>query len=68
MDLAVLTPVSHALLHTCTQVKKASYNADPHLRTFGITVNPQMMDLHGRVLSHPKLQYGGAVSHLFIVA
>ncbi|XP_055997382.1 protein argonaute-2-like isoform X6 [Ostrea edulis] len=41
-------------------VKKANYNADPHLRTFGITVNPQMMDLHGRVLSHPKLQYGGA--------
>nr|QKV26109.1 argonaute-1 [Pinctada fucata] len=40
-------------------VKKANYNNDPYLRTFGISVNSQMMDLQGRVLPHPKLQYGG---------
>lgn len=44
-----------------TLVRKADYNNDPYLQTFGIQVAPQMVELTGRVLPPPKLQYGGRV-------
>ncbi|XP_035828092.1 protein argonaute-2 isoform X7 [Aplysia californica] len=40
-------------------IRKANFNADPYLQTFGISINTQMMDVQGRVLTAPKLQYGG---------
>lgn len=43
------------------QIRKANFNADPYLQTFGISIHTQMMDVTGRVLNAPKLQYGGRV-------
>ncbi|XP_052762994.1 protein argonaute-2-like isoform X3 [Mya arenaria] len=40
-------------------VRKANFNSDPYLQTFGISIIPQMVDVHGRVLNPPKIQYGG---------
>ncbi|XP_052237159.1 protein argonaute-2-like isoform X2 [Dreissena polymorpha] len=42
-------------------VRKANFNSDPYLQTFGISIVPQMVDVHGRVLNPPKIQYGGRV-------
>ena len=46
----------------CTQVSKAKFNDDPYLQAFGIQVASQMVDVQGRILPVPKLQYGGRVS------
>ena len=40
-------------------VRKANFNQDPHLATFGIQVHTRMADIGGRVLPAPKIQYGG---------
>uniref|UniRef100_A0A5K3FNC3 Protein argonaute-1 n=1 Tax=Mesocestoides corti TaxID=53468 RepID=A0A5K3FNC3_MESCO len=40
-------------------VKRANFNADPHLQMFGINVNTRMADIQGRVIPAPKIQYGG---------
>jgi eukaryotic translation initiation factor 2C len=40
-------------------VRKADFNNDPYLQTFGISVSNQMTEVQGRVLPAPKLQYGG---------
>jgi len=44
------------------QVHKANFNADPFLKTFGISVSNTMTEVQGRILPAPKLQYGGRVS------
>ena len=44
-----------------SQVRKANFNSDPYLQTFGISIIPTMVDVHGRVLNPPKIQYGGRV-------
>lgn len=41
------------------QVRRANFNADPHLQMFGINVNPRMAEIQGRVIPAPKIQYGG---------
>jgi len=41
---------------------KANFNSDPYLQAFGITVSSKMVDVQGRILPVPKLQYGGRVS------
>ena len=41
---------------------KANFNADPFLKTFGISVSNTMTEVQGRILPAPKLQYGGRVS------
>jgi hypothetical protein len=46
---------------TKTQVRKAQFNDDPFLQTFGLQVNQWMTEVHGRVLPPPRLQYGGRV-------
>ena len=47
-------------------VRRADFNNDQYLQTFGIQVAPIMVEVHGRVLTPPKLQYGGRVcSHIF---
>ncbi|GFR77219.1 argonaute-like protein, partial [Elysia marginata] len=40
-------------------IRRANFNSDPYLQTFGISIQTQMMDVQGRVLIPPKLQYGG---------
>ena len=40
-------------------VRQASFNSDPHLKKFGISVVPRMVDIMGRVIPAPKIQYGG---------
>ena len=44
------------------QVRKADFNSDIHLQTFGVSVYSHMAEVPGRVLPAPKLQYGGQVS------
>ena len=46
---------------TCLQVRKANFNRDSYLQQFGIAVNTQMTDVQGRVLTPPKILYGGWV-------
>ena len=43
---------------------KANFNSDPYLQAFGITVSSHMVDVQGRILPVPKLQYGGRVGSL----
>ncbi len=43
-------------------VRKADFNNDRYLQTFGISIQNQMTEVQGRVLPAPKLQYGGRVS------
>lgn len=47
-------------------MRKADFNNDPYLQTFGISVNSQMTEVQGRVLPAPKLQYGGRVGILIM--
>ncbi|KRY60812.1 Protein argonaute-2, partial [Trichinella britovi] len=42
-----------------TLVRKADFNGDPYAHEFGIAINPAMTEVKGRVLSAPKLLYGG---------
>lgn len=42
-------------------VLRARFHDDNYVRDFGITINNQMTDVKGRVLSAPKIQYGGRV-------
>jgi eukaryotic translation initiation factor 2C len=40
-------------------VLRAKFHEDTYVRDFGIAINNQMSDVKGRVLSAPKIQYGG---------
>ncbi|KAF2350248.1 Protein argonaute Mid domain [Trinorchestia longiramus] len=40
-------------------VRKADFNNDPYMREFGLTISTAMMEVRGRVLPPPRLQYGG---------
>ncbi|XP_074656844.1 protein argonaute-2-like isoform X2 [Tubulanus polymorphus] len=42
-----------------TLVRKADFNNDRYLQTFGLSVANQMTEVQGRVLAPPRLQYGG---------
>jgi hypothetical protein len=42
-------------------VSKAGFSSDSYLHEFGITVDPNMCELEGRVLPPPELQYGQGV-------
>ncbi|KAH8290508.1 hypothetical protein KR054_003715 [Drosophila jambulina] len=43
-------------------VKRADFNNDSYVQEFGLTISNSMMEVRGRVLPPPKLQYGGRVS------
>lgn len=43
------------------QVRKADFKNDPYAIDFGISISDNMVELSGRVLEAPKLQYGGRV-------
>lgn len=45
-----------------TLVKRADFNNDPYVQEFGLTISNSMMEVRGRVLPPPKLQYGGRMS------
>jgi eukaryotic translation initiation factor 2C len=40
-------------------VNKADFNKDPYVREFGLKVSKSMVEVRGRVLLSPRLQYGG---------
>lgn len=48
------------------QIRRADFNNDPYLQTFGINVSNQMTEVQGRVLKAPTLQYGGRVSDILL--
>ena len=43
-------------------MSKANFNDNPYLKDFGITIDHTMVQVTGRVLPAPRLQYGGRVS------
>ncbi|XP_021965366.1 protein argonaute-2 isoform X2 [Folsomia candida] len=43
-------------------VHKADFNNDPYVQEFGLTISNSMMEVRGRVLPPPKLQYGGRMT------
>ena len=43
------------------QVRKADFNNDQYVGDFGISISDKMVELKGRILQAPKLQYGGRV-------
>lgn len=45
-------------------IRKADFNNDSYVQEFGLTISNNMMEVRGRVLPPPKLQYGGRVSSL----
>jgi len=40
-------------------IKKADFNNDPYVQEFGLNISNNLMEVRGRVLPPPKLQYGG---------
>lgn len=45
-------------------VRRADFNNDSYVQEFGLTISNNMMEVRGRVLAPPKLQYGGRVSSI----
>ncbi|KAL0268325.1 UNVERIFIED_CONTAM: hypothetical protein PYX00_010313 [Menopon gallinae] len=45
-------------------VRRADFNNDSYVQEFGLTISNSMMEVRGRVLPPPKLQYGGRSSLL----
>jgi len=42
---------------------QADFNNDSYVKEFDITVSKSMMEIRGRILPPPKLQYGGRTLH-----
>lgn len=40
-------------------VRKADFNNDPYMKEFGLEISTAMIEVRGRVLPPPRLQYGG---------
>ena len=40
-------------------IRKADFNNDPYVQEFGLNISNSLMEVRGRVLPPPKLQYGG---------
>lgn len=45
-------------------VRRADFNNDSYVQEFGLSISNNMVEVRGRVLPPPKLQYGGRVSSL----
>lgn len=45
-------------------IRRADFNNDSYVQEFGLTISNNMMEVRGRVLPPPKLQYGGRVNSL----
>ena len=46
-------------------VLRARFHEDQFVRDFGISINNQMAEVKGRILTAPKIQYGGKVNVIF---
>ncbi|UYV68163.1 AGO1 [Cordylochernes scorpioides] len=44
---------------TMIKVRRADFNNDPYVQEFGLSISNSMMEVRGRILPAPKLQYGG---------
>ena len=44
-----------------SQVARANFNEDPYVRDFGLSIDPNMVTVTGRILPPPLLQYGGKI-------
>lgn len=40
-------------------VQKADFNNDPYVKEFGLSISHSMVEVKGRILAAPKIQYGG---------
>jgi eukaryotic translation initiation factor 2C len=40
-------------------IRKADFNNDPYVKEFGLNISTNLMEVRGRVLPPPKIQYGG---------
>lgn len=45
-------------------VRRADFNNDAYVQEFGLTISNNMMEVRGRVLPPPKLQYGGRAAQV----
>lgn len=45
-------------------VRRADFNNDAYVQEFGLTISNSMMEVRGRVLPPPKLQYGGRAANM----
>ena len=43
-------------------IRKADFNNDPYVKEFGLNISHNLMEVRGRVLPPPKIQYGGEFS------
>ena len=43
-------------------IRKADFNNDPYVKEFGLNISHNLMEVRGRVLPPPKIQYGGKFS------
>ena len=46
-------------------IRKADFNNDPYVKEFGLNISHNLMEVRGRVLPPPKIQYGGECSILW---
>lgn len=44
-----------------SQVLRNNFNEDPYVREFDLQISNSMVEVRGRILPAPKLQYGGRV-------
>ncbi len=49
------------------QVQNARFDSDIYLKEFGVSISNQMTEVKGRVLTAPKIQYGGRVKILIFM-
>ena len=59
----VFIPRAHCTCSLFFQVARANFNEDPYVRDFGIAIDTKMVNVTGRILPPPLLQYGGKVRH-----
>ena len=49
-------------------IRKADFNNDQYVQEFGLNISHNLMEVRGRVLPPPELQYGGRTRQQVIKA
>ena len=49
-------------------IRKADFNNDQYVQEFGLNISHNLMEVRGRVLPPPKLQYGGRTKQQVITS
>lgn len=57
--LLILSFLFHREREINNLVRRADFNNDEYVQEFGLTISNSMMEVRGRVLPPPRLQYGG---------